>query len=60
MPKSVTWTLDEDRETKGTFLFRDPDNRKHMLYVPKPDIKELGKKPEDAQLEVVLRWKKGE
>lgn len=42
--KKITWTLNLERETKGTFLYRDPDNRKHTQYVPKDEI---GKTPPD-------------
>lgn len=38
----VTWTLSLEKETKGTRMYRDEDNRKHTLYVPKDEAQKLG------------------
>lgn len=42
MATKVSWTLELERETPGTRLYRDPDNRKHTLYLPKDEAAKLG------------------
>jgi hypothetical protein len=40
--KSIKWTLPLEKETKGTHQYKDPDNRKHMVYVPKDELAKIG------------------
>jgi hypothetical protein len=42
MAKQIKWDLPMSKETKGTRQYKDPENQKHMVYVPKDEIAKLG------------------